>query len=134
MKYRKPRAVNWVSFMLVGLAGLFAYLAVYLWPVYATHSHVRGILLDHVPAFHKANLMPDGVCRQMMEDIRTSIAKRLQQAGINEKAVKIYLRRGKREIELEARLKAYVRFPWPDKTFAFDISPKVVTDARRVDW
>jgi hypothetical protein len=134
VKYRKPRAVNWVSFMLVGLAGLFAYLAVYLWPVYTTHSHVRGILLDHVPAFHKANLMPDSVCRQMMEDIRTSIAKRLQQAGINEKAVKIYLRRGKREIELEARLKAYARFPWPDKTFAFDISPKVVTDARPIDW
>jgi hypothetical protein len=134
MRYRKPRAINWVTFMLLGVAGLLAYLVVFLWPVYAMHSHVRGILLDHVPAFHRANLLPDSVCRGMMEDIRTSIAKQMKQAGLNDKAVKIYLRRGKKEIELEAQFKTHVRFPWPEKTFEFELSPKVVTDASRVDW
>lgn len=134
MKYRKPHTLNWVTFMLVGMAGLLVYLGVYLWPVYALHSHVRGVLLDHVPAFHKANLMPDGVCRQMMEDIKASIAKEVKQYGLNDQAMKIYLRRGKEEIELEARFKAYARFPWPEKRFEFNLSPKVVTDARRIDW
>ena len=134
MKYRKPHSINWVSFMLVGVAGLLVYVGIHLWPVYATHSHVRGILLEHVPAFHRANLMPDSVCRQSMEVIKTSIAKQLKQYGINDNAVKLYLRRGKKEIEIEARLKAYARFPWPEKTFEFEISPKVVTDASRIDW
>ncbi len=134
MKYRKPRSVNWVTFLLLGTVGLIAYLAVYLWPVYTTHSHVRGILLDHVPALYKANLMPDDVARLMIENIRKSIAAELKKAGINDKAVKIYLRRGKKEIELEARFKAYAQFPWPEKRFEFNLSSKVVSDATRVDW
>ena len=67
MKYRKPRTINWVTFLLVGVAGLFVYVIIYLWPVYSVHSRVKGILLDHVPALYKANLMPDEVSRPMME-------------------------------------------------------------------
>jgi hypothetical protein len=134
MKYRKPRTLNWVSFMLVGFAGLCVYLVVYLWPVYSTYSRVKGVLLDYVPALYKANLRADDVSRAMMDDIRVRIAESLNKAGINDKGVKIYLRRGKKEIELEARFKAYARFPVIDKTVEFNLSPKVVSDATRVDW
>jgi hypothetical protein len=134
MRYRKPRTINLVSFMLLGAAGLFVYLAVCFWPVYSTRSRVRGILLDHVPLLYKANLRPTEVTQAMLEDIKTSIRAEIQKAGINEKAVKIYLRHNVKEIELEARLKARAHFPWPDKTFEFDIAPKVVSDATRVDW
>jgi hypothetical protein len=70
----------------------------------------------------------------MMEDIKTSIATQIGKAGINEKGVKIYLYRGPKEIGLEARFKARAHFPFPDKTFEFEVSPKVVSDATRVDW
>jgi hypothetical protein len=134
MKYRKPRTFNWVTFMLFGMAGLFVYILVCLWPVYSTRSRVNGILLDHVPALYKANLRGDDVARIMIEEIKVSIAAELDKAGINSKGVKIFLRRNPKEIELEAHFKAKAHFPYPDKTFEFAMSPKVVSDATRVDW
>jgi hypothetical protein len=134
MKYRKPRTINWVTFLLVGVAGLFVYLIVYLWPVYSVHSRVKGILLDQVPALYKANLMPDEVSRPMMEGIKNTIAAELKKLGINDKAAKIFLRRNPKEIELEVRFKAKAHFPWPDKTYEFNLAPRVVSDATRVDW
>lgn len=134
MKYRKPRTINWVTFLLVGVAGLFVYVIIYLWPVYSVHSRVKGILLDQVPALYKANLMPDEVSRPMMEGIKNTIAAELKKLGINDKAAKIFLRRNPKEIELEVRFKAKAHFPWPDKTYEFNLAPRVVSDATRVDW
>lgn len=134
MKYRKPSSINWVSFLILAIIGILVYAGVYLWPVYSTRSRAKGILLDQVPMLYKANLRPDEVARVMMEDIERIIRIELTKAGINEKGVKIYMRRNPKEIQLEARFKARARFPWPDKTFEFDLAPKVVSDATRIDW
>ena len=134
MKYRKPRTLNVVTFMLVGGAGLIVYLLIYLWPVYSASSRVKGILLDHIPLLYKANLRPDDVSRAMMDDIKASIATQIGKAGINDKGVKIFLYRSPKEIGLEARFKTRAHFPFPDKTYEFEVSPKVVSDATRVDW
>jgi hypothetical protein len=120
--------------MLIGSAGLFVYVVVCLWPIYSSRSRVKGILLDHVPALYKANLRGDDVSRTMKEQIKTSIAAELKKAGINDKAAKIFLRHNPKELELEVRFKARVHFPFPDKTYEFDLAPKVVSDATRVDW
>jgi len=134
MKYRKPRTLNWVTFALVGAMGLTVYALVYLWPVYSIRSRVNGILLDHVPALYKANLRPDDVSRAMMDDIKASIAVEMNKAGIGERSYKLFLRRNPKEIELEIRFKAKAHFPFPDKTYEFTLSPKVVSDATRIDW
>jgi hypothetical protein len=134
MKYQKPRTLNVVTFMLLGSMGLVAYSLIYLWPVYSSSARVKGILLDHVPALYRANLRPDDVARTMMEDIKTSIATQLGKAGINDKGVKIVLTRSPKEIGLEARFVAHAHFPFPDRTFDFNLSPKVVSDATRIDW
>ena len=134
MKYRKPRSINVVTFMLLGGAGLVVYLIVCLWPVYSASARVKGILLDHVPLLYKANLRPPDVARTMMENIKTSIATQIGKAGINEKGVKIFLYRSPKEIGLEAQFTARAHFPFPDKSYEFNLSPKVVSDATRVDW
>lgn len=134
MKYRKPSALNWVSFALVLGAGLLVYLLIYLWPVYSASSRAKGILLDHVPALYKANLRDNDVARAMIEDIKTSILTELQKAGINDKAAKVVINRNTKEIGLEVHFKARAHFPVPDRTFEFDLSPKVVSDATRIDW
>jgi hypothetical protein len=134
MKYRKPRSVNLVTFVLLGGMGLVVYVLIYLWPVYSASSRAKGILYDHVPALYKANLRGSDVSRSMMEDIKTSIAKELANAGINDKAAKIFLYRDPKEIGLEVRFKARAHFPFPDRTFEFELSPKVVSDATRIDW
>ena len=120
--------------MLLGGAGLVVYLIVCLWPVYSAYARVKGILLDHVPRLYKANLLPDDVAGTMMENIKTSIAAQIGKAGINEKGVKIFLYRSPKEIALEAQFTARVHFPFPDKSYEFHLSPKVVSDATRVDW
>ena len=134
MKYRKPSPFNWVSVMLVLVAGLLVYVTVYMWPVYSARSTVRGILLDHVPILYRANLRPDEVCRTMIEQMEQSIRNELKKAGINEKEVKLYFHHDPKVLELEAHFTARAHFPWPDKTFEFDLEPKVESDATRVDW
>jgi hypothetical protein len=134
MKYRKPRSFNVVSVLLLGSLGLGAYLLVCLWPVYSASSRAKGILYDHVPALYKANLRGADVSHGMMEAIKTSIAKELDKAGINDKAAKIVLTHNPKEITLEVRFKTKAHFPFPDKTYEFEVSPKVVSDATRVDW
>jgi hypothetical protein len=134
MKYRKPHSLNVITFLLLGGAGLVFYLLYYLWPVYSASSRAKGILYDHVPALYKANLRGPDVSRAMIEDIKTSISKELDKAGINSKGAKIFLTRDPKEISLEVRFKTRARFPFPDRTFEFEVSPKVVSDATRVDW
>ena len=130
MKYKQPSSFNIVSFALLTTMGLVGYVLVYLWPVYSASSRAKGILYDHVPALYKANLHSSDASQAMLEDIKTSIAK----AGINDKAAKIFLYRSPKEIGLEVRFKTKAHFPVPDKTFEFEVSPKVVSDATRVDW
>jgi hypothetical protein len=134
MKYRKPRSINVVTFLLIGGAGLAVYILVYLWPVYSASSRAKGILYDHVPALYKANLLGADISRTMMDNIKTDIAKELDKAGINSKGAKIFLTRNPKEITLEVRFKTKAHFPFPDKTYEFEVSPKVVSDATRVDW
>ena len=134
MRYKKPRTLNWVSFMLVILVGLGVYVLIYLWPVYSASSRVKGILWDHIPALYKANLRSDDVSHAMIEDIQNSINAELQKARINDKAAKIFIYRSPKEIGLEVRFKATAHFPVPDRSFEFELSPKVVSDATRIDW
>ncbi len=134
MKYKKPRSLNVVTFMILGGLGVGAYVIVCLWPVYSASSRAKGVLYDFVPALYKANLRTDDVTRAMMDNIKTGIAKELQKAGINDKGAKIFLYRGEKEIGLEVRFKTTAHFPFPDKTYEFEVSPKVVSDATRIDW
>ncbi len=132
MKYRQPSSLNIVSFALLIGMGLVGYLLVCLWPVYSASSRAKAILYDHVPALYKANLRSGDA--NALDEIKTSIASGLEKAGINDKAAKIFLYRSPKEIGLEVRFKAKAHFPVPDRTFEFDVSPKVVSDATRVDW
>ena len=134
MKYKQPGSFNIVSFALLIGMGLVVYVLVCLWPVYSASSRAKGILYDHVPALYKANLRSTDVTQAMLEEIKTSIATELQKAGIGDKGAKIFLYRSPKEIGLEVRFKTKAHFPVPDKTFEFEVSPKVVSDATRVDW
>ena len=134
MKYRKPNSFNVVTFVLLAGTGLLIYVVYCMWPVYSASARAKEILYDHVPALYKANLRGPDVSRTMIEDIKVSIAKELAKAGINDKAAKILLTRDPKEISLEVRFKATAHFPVPDRTFEVEVSPKVVSDATRVDW
>jgi hypothetical protein len=134
MRYTKPRAFNLVTLLLLVGTALVVYVLVCLWPVYSSSSRVKGLLYDQIPALYKANLRPDDVARSMIETIKENLAAEMKKNGINDKAAKIFVRRNPKEIGLEARFKAKAHFPFPERTFEFELSPKVVSDATRVDW
>ncbi len=134
MKYKKPSAFNLVTVCLLLGTGLVVYVLVCLWPVYSASSRAKGILHDHVPALYQANLRAPETGGGMLDDIKASIASELQKAGINDKAAKIFLYRGPKEIALEVRFKTVAHFPFPERTYEIEVSPKVVSDATRVDW
>ena len=134
MRYTKPRAFNLVTLLLLVGTALVVYVLVCLWPVYSSSSRVKGLLYDQIPALYKANLRPDDVARSMIETIKENPAAEMKKNGINDKAAKIFVRRNPKEIGLEARFKAKAHFPFPERTFEFELSPKVVSDATRVDW
>jgi hypothetical protein len=133
MKYRKPRSFNSVTFIILLVLGLSGYVLVCLWPVYTASARVTSMLHDQIPALYKANLRPDSAS-SMVEVIKEDIAKELEKLGINEKAAKIFISRSPQEIGIEVRFKAKAHFPYPDRVVEFDLSPKVVSDATRVDW
>jgi hypothetical protein len=133
MKYRKPRSFNIVTFIMLLMLGLTGYVVVYLWPVYTTSSRVKSMLHDQIPALYKANLRGDDAL-SMVETIKENIAKELEKIGVNPKAAKIFISRSPKEIGIEVRFKSQAHFPYPDRVVEFEVSPKVVSDATRVDW
>jgi hypothetical protein len=134
MRYKKPRTFNLVTFLLLVGTGLVAYVLVCLWPVYSSSSRVKGLLYDQIPALYTANLRPDDISRGMIEAIKENLAAEMKKNGINDKGARIFVYRNPKEIGLEVRFKTKAHFPFPERTFEFEMSPKVVSDATRVDW
>ena len=133
MRYRQPRSINIVTFLFVALIAMGVYLLVCLWPVYSTSAHAKSILLDHLPILYKANLRPDEVAYEMIDAMKNNIAAELQKIGINDKATKIIIHRNPKEVSIEAQFKLKAHLPFPDRTYEFQMSPRVVTDAARFD-
>jgi hypothetical protein len=134
VRYKKPRSFNWVSLLLLLAAGCVVYLLIYLWPVYSASSRARGILLDQIPTLYKANLISADSGATMIERMKENIAAELDKAGINSKAAKIYITHDSKELTLQVKFKTKAHFPFPDRTFEFELSPRVVSDATRVEW
>ena len=94
----------------------------------------KGLLYDQIPALYTANLRPDDISRGMIETIKENLAAEMKKNGINDKGARIFVYRNPKEIGLEVRFKTKAHFPFPERTFEFEMSPKVVSDATRVDW
>jgi hypothetical protein len=133
-KYNKPRAINTVSLALLALLGLAIYLIVATWPVYSLSSRAKGVLLDALPILYRANLRPEDVASTMIRDLKKSIPKDLYKQGVRDPKLEVVFSRSKQEVSIEARFVVRAVFPVIDKTFDFHLSPRVVTDAARVEW
>ena len=133
-KYKKPRSINTVSLALLALLGLAIYLIVATWPVYSLSSRAKGVLLDALPILYRANLRPEAIASAMIKDLKKSIPKDLHQQGVRDPNLEVVFSRSKAEVSIEARFVVRAVFPVIDKTFDFHLSPRVATDAARVEW
>jgi hypothetical protein len=132
--YKKPRAINAISVTLLLLLGLAVYVIYCTWPVYSLSSRAKGVLLDALPMLYRANLRPDSTASIMLKDLKKSVPAELRKAGVKDPKVEVVFSRSKEEVAIEAHFVATAFFPLIDKTYEFHLSPRVVTDAARIEW
>jgi N-acetylmuramoyl-L-alanine amidase len=133
-KYRKPRRINTVSVGLLLLFGLGIYVIVCTWPVYSLSSRAKGVLLDAIPMFYRANLRSEDVASAMIRDLKKSVPLHLRKAGVRDANLEVVFTRSAKEVSIEAHFVATALFPVINKTFEFHLSPRAVTDAARIEW
>lgn len=73
IRYKKPHSINTISVALVLLLGLMVYVIVCTWPVYSLSSRAKGVLLDALPMFYRANLRPEAVASVMIMNLKKSV-------------------------------------------------------------
>lgn len=134
MKYRKPKSFNSVTLLLLLGLAFAGYLLVYLWPVYSGSAKVRSLLREHIPTLYRANLLPSDTAIPIIEKLKGDILDQMVKQGIDPKTIKLDVSRDSQEISLQAHFKIKAHFPYPDRTFEFEVSPKVRSDAARVEW
>jgi hypothetical protein len=133
-RYKKPRPINTVSLGLLVLLGIAVYVIVCTWPVYTLSSRAKGVLLDAIPMFYRANLRSSEVASIMINDLKKSVPKLLRKEGVKDPNLELVFTRSKTEVSIEAHFVATAFFPVINKTFDFHLSPRAVTDAARIEW
>ncbi len=134
LKYKKPRTINAVSIAMVLFLGLAVYFAIYTWPVYSLSSRAKGVLLDHLPTLWRANLLSDSAGLTMINGLKKSVPMALRKAGVKDPNLKVIFNRNKKEVSIEAQFAASAFFPVINRSITFNLSPRAVTDAARVEW
>jgi hypothetical protein len=134
LKYKKPKTINAVSITLLFVLGAAVYFIIYAWPVYSLSSRAKGVLLDSLPTLWRANLLSEGAALTMINSLKKDVPVALRKAGVKDPNLKLVFSRNKKEVSIEAQFTASAFFPGIDKTIEFNLSPRAVTDAARVEW
>lgn len=134
VKYKKPSAFNAVTLMLLALVGAAGYLAMSAWPALALKSRVKGELQDGLVRLYRANLRPEPFATQDTLVLRRTLTDTLRKAGVTDKQLELVVTRNKQLVALEARFSSDVELRGLGKRFTLHHSPRVETDAARVDW
>jgi hypothetical protein len=134
VKYKKPRVINGVSVTLFVMAGLALYMGFNLWPAYAISSRAKDVLYENLPNLYRANLRPDSTAGDMIAGLKRTVPLALRKEGVTDPDLQVTFERSKARVAIQAKFKIKVTFMWIDKTFAIPVSPRVETDAARIEW
>ena len=133
-EYKKPRRLNVVSFTLLVLVGAAGYLLYAVWPLLSLRSQVRDEMAEALPALWKLNLRPEGQARSDLAKLRRMMLEKLRKAGIKDQQFELVIDRDKKRVAIEARYAATAALPGLERKLSLKFSPRVETDAARVDW
>jgi len=98
------------------------YVIVCTWPVYSLSSRAKGVLLDALPMFYRANLRPEAVASVMIMNLKKSVPQNLRKEGVRDPHLEVVFSRNKKEVSIEAHFIATAVFPVINKTFDFHLS------------
>jgi len=137
-RYKKPRALNVVSLILLLILMVAVYFGYCVWPVINLRLRAKSEMQDFMPQLYRLNLAmgnapPKQLSPQIIE-MRKDVIKKLRDAGIKDPKLDVLVFRSKAVIALEAHFHATAFFPGINKSQVFELAPRAETDATRVDW
>jgi hypothetical protein len=134
IRYRQPQRLNVVSFVILAFMALLGYAMYAIWPAFSLRSNVESELADALPNLWRLNHNAEYAVRMQIDLLKRNLVKSLQKAGVKDKNLKVIFERNKKKVAVEARFATTVTFPVLDKTVIVHFSPRVETDAARVEW
>lgn len=134
IKYKKPSGLNGVSLVLLLLVCAAGYVAFSAWPAFSLKGRVKGEMEDALVQLYRANLRPEPLATQETLATKRRLFDTLRKAGVADKKLEIVVARNKQTVSIEARFSTEVVLQGLDKRFTMTHSPRVQTDASRVDW
>ncbi len=133
-RYKQPSAFNGVSVALLVLVALTAWLVVSAWPLIALNSSVKNEIADVIPRVYRANLRPEPAASDEIARVQEELTARLRALGVTDTKLAINIQRNEKRIAVEARYHASATLLGTSKSRAFELQPRVETDATRVEW
>ena len=133
-EYKKPRRINVVSVTLLAMVVGAGYLLYAVWPLLSLRSQVRDEMADALPALWRLNLRTEGQARMDLQKLRRTMVDKLRKIGIKDQQFELVIDRDKKRVAMEARYAASAALPGLERKLKLNFSPRVETDAARVDW
>jgi hypothetical protein len=131
--YKKPRRINLVSIALSLFAVVVAYVGYCLWPVWSLNLAAKDQLASSLPMLYRANLRPG--TKAEIDKIKKELIVNLRNLGVTDKKLEVIATNNKKLVSLEARFRVLVEFEYFNhKKHEFLLTPKVETDAERIEW
>ncbi len=133
IEYKKPSRINPVSISVFLFFGFMVYLGVSIWPALSISSNVKAEMADILPNMYRANLQGPAGQGQITE-LRKDLIKAIRKAGVKDPKLTVKLFNNKKIIAAEAAYHLVAQLQGTDYKFELPFSPRVETDATRVDW
>jgi hypothetical protein len=132
--YKKPRRINAVSVGLLIFMAAVVYVLWGLYPVFKLRAAVKGELSDALPTLWLMNLRPPDIAVPELKKLKTNAYAKIKKLGVRDPKLEITFFRSKKVVAIEAHFTLTAFFPWLKKTRAIYCTPRVETDAARVEW
>lgn len=122
-RYKKPRKLNFVSFLLI-LAALGAgYAGFQFGPHYYHKWKARGILSDAANRCYPKRMSEGIELFDFLQELQNKTTKRLREMGIEDPKMKVKITMGAKEITAQASYVVVIKHPFVDKTTTLYFRP-----------
>jgi hypothetical protein len=132
VRYKQPSRINAVSITLFVLLMALIWVGYGAWPVIALNANVKNELEGALPRAYKANLLPEPTATEVTTRTHDELLAKLKDLGVED--VTVTIDRDQKTVSIEARYKNSIVLKGLDKKYEVNLSPRVKTDAGRVDW
>jgi hypothetical protein len=132
--YKQPRRINAVSISLLLMVAGVGWIGYSAWPIISVNANVKNELGEALPRVYKANLLPEPTSTELITRIHDDLMGKMKKLGVDDPKVEVIISRSKEKVSIETRYTAILALQGTEKTRPLTMSPKVETDAARVDW